>query len=93
MLLNFFTYTVVYIPQKRVLCLLNHRNSFVYIGYLTFKIRALAVRHVIGTTRNSPLNHVQFHKAGEPIANHIDLFKHGYTIVMWNSSVSLERAV
>ena len=46
---------------------------FVYIGDLTFEIRARALRHVIMEhTRELPL------EVGDPIKRQTDLFKYGY---------------
>ena len=68
-----------------------HRNAFygpeingnpiVYIGDLTFEIRARAVRHVImvGHMRELPLEQkLNLHQADDPIKRHTDLFKYGY---------------
>ena len=67
-----------------------HRNAFygpeingnliVYIGDLTFEIRARAVRHVImERTRELPLEQkLNLHEVGDPIKRHTDLFKYGY---------------
>ena len=67
-----------------------HRNAFygpeinanpiVYIGDLTFEIRARAVRHVIMEhTRELPLEQkLNLHQVGDPIKRHTDLFKYGY---------------
>ena len=81
-----------------------HRNAFyaheingklfVYMGNVTFKIRARAVRHVIAITRELPLGQwLTFINRANPRKKYTDLFGHGYTIDLYNSPVSLGRAV
>ena len=66
------------------------------MGNLTFKIRARAVqgasrhRDHEGTPAWTMTN---FHQPGEPTEKYTDLFGHGYTIDLYNSPVSLGRAV
>ena len=57
-----------------------NENPIVYIGDLTFEIRARAVRHVIMEhTRELPLEQkLNLHQVGDPIKRHTDLFKYGY---------------
>ena len=69
------------IPQKRILRPGINGNPIVYIGDLTFEIRArAAVRHVIMEhTRELPLEQkLNFHQVGYPIKRYTDLFKYGF---------------
>ena len=63
-------------------------------GDFTFKIRARAVRHVIAITRELPLEQwLTFINRTNPRKTYSNLFGHGYTIDLYNSPVSLGRAV
>ena len=55
-------------------------NPIVYIGDLTFEIRARAVCHVImeHTTEVLFEQMLNLHQVGDPIKRHTDLFKYGY---------------
>ena len=68
------------IPQKRILWPWNQWESHVYIGDLTFKIRARAVRHdITEQTRELPLEQkLNLRQVGKPIKRHTDLFKYGF---------------
>ena len=69
-------------------------DLFIYICDVTFEIRARAERHIIGTRGNSRLNKGQtFIKQAIPIEKHTELLKHGYIIVAWNLTFSLETTV
>ena len=68
------------IPPKRIYGPEINGYPIVYIGDLTFEIRARAVRHVIRTRGNSRLNKSvsNLNKIGDHIKRHTDLFKYGY---------------
>ena len=56
-------------------------NPIVYIGDLTFEIRARAVRHVIMEhTMELPLEQKLNLQVGDPIKRHTNLFKYGYIL-------------
>ena len=54
--MKFYDDMVDQIPQKRIYCPEINGNPIVYIGDLTFEIRARVVHHVIRTRGNSRLN-------------------------------------
>ena len=71
-----------------------NRKLFVYMGDFSFKIHARAVRHVIAITRELPLEQwLTLSNRANPRKKYTDLFGHGYTKDLYNSPVSLGRAV
>ena len=92
---NVFTDVVDHIPQKRIYAHEINGKLFVYMGDFTFEIRARAVRHVIAITHEGTpaWTMTNSHQPGEPTEKYTDLFGHGYTIDLYNSPVSLGRAV
>ena len=73
--------------RKYLLLLRNNRLGLFTLG----TSRAVCTS---GVTRvNSHLNKAQFPQPGKLAGNHIDLFKHAYTITVYNSPVLLRMTV
>ena len=85
-LLNIFTVLLIWWSlHGNVLRPWNRLQSVCLHGRLHIWNKRV-VRHIIAIMSNALLRQL-----GEPTENHINLFNHGYAIVVWNSPVTLER--
>ena len=71
-----------FIPAKRIYVHGIYWNPFIYIGDITFEI------HVTDSRFNNT-----FHQTSNPTETHINLLKHEYSRVVWNTPVHFTREI
>ena len=91
---NVFTDVVDHIPQKRILRPWNQQEAVCLHGKLhTQNSRTSGASRHRDHEGTPAWTMTNFHQPGEPTEKYTDLFGHGYTIDLYNSPVSLGRAV